>query len=157
MRPEPRHSRQHRTCAPLLANDFVDAMSTFTVPVGLGGDKKLFADGSAPHSYKLTRSRKSRTGPTIAHGARRRGHGCRHRPRRAEKAEAARQERMKREAYWTLDSAIRLRNATPSVFHQRHIGRVLRSSGNDSADEDLHGHAMENIVQADALLLGRVT
>jgi hypothetical protein len=25
-------------------------------------------------------------------------------------------------------SAIRLRNATPSVFHQRHIGRVLRSS-----------------------------
>ena len=24
--------------------------------------------------------------------------------------------------------AVRLRNATPSVFHQRHIGRVLRSS-----------------------------
>src|SRR5919107_2230621 len=26
--------------------------------------------------------------------------------------------------------AVRLRNATPSVFHQRHIGRVLRSSCN---------------------------
>jgi dihydrofolate reductase len=32
----------------LLANDLVDAMSTFTVPVVLGGGKKLFADGSAP-------------------------------------------------------------------------------------------------------------
>src|SRR5229473_1078339 len=27
-------------------------------------------------------------------------------------------------------SAVHLRNATPSVFHQRHIGRVLRSSSN---------------------------
>src|SRR5436853_7048781 len=27
-------------------------------------------------------------------------------------------------------SAVLLRNATPSVFHQRHIGRVLRSSCN---------------------------
>ena len=52
--------------------------------------------------------------------------------------------------------AVRLRNATPSVFHQRHIGRVLRSSGN-SADEDLHRHAAENLEQADALLFGRVT
>src|SRR5438034_5478457 len=31
----------------LLANDLVDAMSIFTVPVVLGGGKKLFADGSA--------------------------------------------------------------------------------------------------------------
>jgi dihydrofolate reductase len=35
----------------LLANDLVDAMSLFTVPVVLGGGKKLFADGSAPHSW----------------------------------------------------------------------------------------------------------
>src|ERR671911_2121630 len=27
--------------------------------------------------------------------------------------------------------AVRLRNATPSVFHQRHIGRMLRSSCDD--------------------------
>lgn len=51
----------------LLANDLVDAMSIFTVPVVLGGGKKLFADGSAPHSYKLTGSRVSSTGVMIAH------------------------------------------------------------------------------------------
>ncbi len=60
----------------VLANDLVDAMSIFTVPVVLGGGKKLFADGSAPHSYKLTRSRASSTGLMIAHyEARRRGQG----------------------------------------------------------------------------------
>src|SRR5207245_4981227 len=46
----------------LLANDLVDAMSIFTVPVVLGGGKKLFADGSAPNSFKLTRSRVSPNG-----------------------------------------------------------------------------------------------
>ena len=51
----------------LLANDLVDAMSIFTVPVVLGGGKKLFADGSAPHSNKLTRSRVSSTGVMIAY------------------------------------------------------------------------------------------
>ena len=51
----------------LLANDLVDAMTIFTAPVVLGGGKKLFADGSAPHSYKLTRSRVSSTGVMIAH------------------------------------------------------------------------------------------
>ena len=51
----------------LLANDLVDAMSIFTIPVVLGGGKKLFADGSAPHSYTLTRSRASSTGVMIAH------------------------------------------------------------------------------------------
>ncbi len=50
----------------LLANDdLVDAMTIFTVPVVLGGGKKLFADGSAPHAYKLTRSRVSSTGIMI--------------------------------------------------------------------------------------------
>ena len=51
----------------LLANDLVDAMCIFTVPVVLGSGKKLFADGSAPHSYTLTRSRVSSMGVMIAH------------------------------------------------------------------------------------------
>src|ERR671931_1156525 len=51
----------------LLANDLVDAMTIFTVPVVLGGGKTLFADGSAPRAYKLTRSRVSSTGVVIGH------------------------------------------------------------------------------------------
>jgi dihydrofolate reductase len=51
----------------LLANDLVDAMSLFTVPAVLGGGKKLFADGSTPHSFKLTSSRVSTTGILIGH------------------------------------------------------------------------------------------
>jgi dihydrofolate reductase len=51
----------------LLANDMVDAMSIFTVPVVLGVGKKLFADGSAPHSFKLTKSRVSPNGLIVAH------------------------------------------------------------------------------------------
>ena len=51
----------------LLANDLVDAISIFTVPVVLGSGKKLFADGSVPHSYKLIRSRISSTGLMIGH------------------------------------------------------------------------------------------
>src|SRR3954468_5358615 len=51
----------------LLANDLVDAMSIFTVPVVLGGGKKLFADGSTPHSFKLTRSRVSPNGLIVGH------------------------------------------------------------------------------------------
>src|SRR5258707_11013380 len=51
----------------LLANDLVDAMSIFTVPVVLGGGKKLFADGSAPHSFKLTKSRVSPNGLIVGH------------------------------------------------------------------------------------------
>jgi len=50
----------------LLANDIVDAMTIFTVPVVLGSGKKLFADGSAPHAFKLTGSRVSSTGVIIA-------------------------------------------------------------------------------------------
>jgi dihydrofolate reductase len=51
----------------LLANDLVDAISIFTVPIVLGRGKKLFADGSAPHSFKLTRSRVSPNGLMIGH------------------------------------------------------------------------------------------
>lgn len=51
----------------LLANDLVDAMSLFTVPAVLGGGKKLFADGSAPHSFKLTRSRVAPNGLIVGH------------------------------------------------------------------------------------------
>src|SRR6266480_7333665 len=51
----------------LLANDLVDAISIFTIPVVLGGGKKLFADGSAPHSFKLTRSRVSPSGLIVGH------------------------------------------------------------------------------------------
>src|SRR3954464_10256117 len=51
----------------LLSNDLVDAISIFTVPVVLGGGKKLFADGSAPHSFKLTNSRVSPNGLIVGH------------------------------------------------------------------------------------------
>ena len=51
----------------LFANDLVDAISIFTLPVVLGGGKKLFADGSAPHSFKLTSSRVSSNGIVIGH------------------------------------------------------------------------------------------
>jgi dihydrofolate reductase len=51
----------------LFANDLVDAMSIFTVPVVLGGGKKLFADGSAPHSFNLTSSRVSSSGVVVSH------------------------------------------------------------------------------------------
>ena len=82
----------------LLANDLVDGMAIFTVPVVLGSGKKLFADGSAPHAYKLTGSRVSSTGVMIAHyerdGEIKVGKMELNHP---SKAEAARQERMKRE------------------------------------------------------------
>jgi dihydrofolate reductase len=51
----------------LFANDLVDAISIFTVPVVLGSGKKLFVDGSAPHSFKLTRSRVSPNGLIVGH------------------------------------------------------------------------------------------
>jgi dihydrofolate reductase len=82
----------------LLANDLVDAISMFTVPVVLGGGKKLFADGSVPHRYDLIRSRVSTTGLTIAHyqrgGEVRIGDTALAEPSRAERA---RRERMRRE------------------------------------------------------------
>ena len=82
----------------LLAGDLVDAMSLFTVPVVLGGGKKLFADGSVPHSFKLTSSRVSTTGVVIGHyergGEIKIGAAPLDSP---SKREIARQERMKRE------------------------------------------------------------
>jgi hypothetical protein len=37
------------------------------VPIVLGRGKKLFADGSTPHSFELTRSRVSPNGLIVAH------------------------------------------------------------------------------------------
>src|SRR4029450_61217 len=82
----------------LLAHDLVDAISIFTVPVVLGGGKKLFADGSAPHSFKLTSSRMSSTGVLIGHYER--GGEIKIADTALDspsKREIARQERMKRE------------------------------------------------------------
>jgi dihydrofolate reductase len=82
----------------LLAEDLVDQISLFTVPVVLGGGKKLFADGSAPHSYKLAGSRVSKSGIIVAHyeraGAVKVDDTALPAPSEAEKA---RQARMKRE------------------------------------------------------------
>ena len=92
----------------LLANDLVDAMSIFTVPVVLGSGKKLFADGSAPHAFKLTSSRVSSTGVLIGHyerdGEVKIRDGALDSP---SKREIARQERMKRESYPAFRSPIR--------------------------------------------------
>ena len=64
----------------------------------LGGGKKMFADGSAPHSLKLTSSRVSSTGVLIGHyerdGEIKIGDTVLASP---SKREIARQERMKRE------------------------------------------------------------
>ena len=82
----------------LFANDLVDAIKIFTIPVVLGSGKKLFADGSVPHAYKLTSSRVSSSGLMIAHyersGEIKIGDTALEKP---SKAEEARQERMKRE------------------------------------------------------------
>ena len=54
----------------LLARDLVDATSIFTVPVVLGGGKKLFAHASAPRAFRLTSSHVSSKGVLIGHFAR---------------------------------------------------------------------------------------
>ena len=83
----------------LLANDLVDAMSIFTFPIVLGGGKRLFADGSAPHSFKLTGSRVSPNGLIVGHyereGEIKIGDTTLDSP---SEREIARQERMKRES-----------------------------------------------------------
>jgi dihydrofolate reductase len=82
----------------LLAEDLVDEMKIFSIPVVLGGGKKLFADGSAPHAYTLIASRVASSGVVVAHYERSGeipiGSAALDKPT---KAEEARQERMKRE------------------------------------------------------------
>jgi dihydrofolate reductase len=82
----------------LFAADLVDAFRIFCIPVVLGGGKKLFADGSAPHGYKLTHSRVSTTGIIAAHYERAGdvplGNAA---PDAPSDAERARRERVKRE------------------------------------------------------------
>src|SRR5215467_3424996 len=83
----------------LLASDLVDAISIFTLPIVLGGGKKLFADGSAPHAFKLTRSRVSPNGLIVGHyeraGAIKMGDTTLDSP---SEREMARRKRMKRES-----------------------------------------------------------
>jgi dihydrofolate reductase len=82
----------------LLANDLVDAISIYTVPVVLGGGKKLFADGSAPHSFNLVRSRVAANGLIVAHYERAGDIETADTAQETPSArEVARQERMKRE------------------------------------------------------------
>lgn len=82
----------------LLANDLVDAMTIFTVPVVLGGGKRLFADGAAPHSFNLAGSRVCASGIMVGRYERagdvRIADTAMATPSDAERA---RQERMKRE------------------------------------------------------------
>lgn len=82
----------------LLAHDLVDAISLFTVPVVLGGGKKLFVDGSAPREFKLVRSLVSPSGVIAAHyeraGVVRQADTMQGAP---SDREIARRERMKRE------------------------------------------------------------
>lgn len=49
----------------LMAHDLVDTLSLLTVPLILGRGKKLFADGSAPHTWTLEHSRVSQRGVVI--------------------------------------------------------------------------------------------
>ena len=81
----------------LLANDLVDAMSIFTVPVVLGGGRKLFADGSAPHAFRLTRSRVSPKGVIVGHYEREGEVRIEARPDSPSEREMARRERVQRE------------------------------------------------------------
>jgi dihydrofolate reductase len=54
----------------LFGADLVDELSIHTMPVILGGGKKLFADGSAPHELALTSSRVAPSGAVITRYAR---------------------------------------------------------------------------------------
>jgi hypothetical protein len=68
------------------------------MPVVLGGGKKLFADGSAPHEFKLTRSRVAPSGAMVTYyeraGAVKTGDAPLDKP---SPREEARQARMKKE------------------------------------------------------------
>jgi len=83
----------------LFAHDLVDALMLISVPVVLGGGKKLFADGSVPHAYRLTGSRVTDMGVVIAHYERGGDVKIGTAPAldRPSELERARRERMKRE------------------------------------------------------------
>src|SRR5205807_2288652 len=116
----------------LLANDLVDAMSIFTVPVVLGGGKKLFADGSAPHSFKLTRSRVSPNGLIVGHyergGEIKIGDTTLNSP---SEREIARQQRMKREAKGLPTPWIRPRH--PRTHHPSCSNGIISSASGKCA------------------------
>lgn len=50
----------------LLAHDLIDRMLVWTFPVMIGSGKRLFAEGTQPRSFRLTDSKTSATGVTIA-------------------------------------------------------------------------------------------
>jgi dihydrofolate reductase len=50
----------------LLAHDLIDEINTFTFPIVLGNDKKLFGDGARPAAFKLVDNKVTTTGVTIA-------------------------------------------------------------------------------------------
>lgn len=83
----------------LFSNDLVDAMTLIIVPVVLGAGKKMFADGSVPHAFQLTRSRVTDMGVVIAHYERAGDikTGMADALDRPSERERARRERMKRE------------------------------------------------------------
>jgi dihydrofolate reductase len=83
----------------LLTNDLVDAISTFTVPVVLGSGKKLFVDGSAPHSFRVTSSTVTPNGLIVGHYEKEGDVKVASPPMPSpSEREIARRERMKREA-----------------------------------------------------------
>ena len=50
----------------LLANNLVDELCLMTYPIILGQGKKLFADGAAPRTFKLTEGYIGKTGVLVA-------------------------------------------------------------------------------------------
>jgi dihydrofolate reductase len=50
----------------LLANDLVDELQVWTIPITIGEGKRLFEEGTKPATWKLTGSRVSTTGTLIA-------------------------------------------------------------------------------------------
>ena len=83
----------------LFENDLVDALSVFTVPVVLGGGKKLWDGGAAPQAFRLEASRVTPNGVIVGHYER--GGAVKTAAAPAldspSARERARQERMKRE------------------------------------------------------------
>jgi dihydrofolate reductase len=82
----------------LLANDLIDEINLYMVPVVLGNGKRLFGDGAKPAAFTLVNSRMTITGVTIARyqrgGAVVTGDYAMDPPTRAE---VARRERLSRE------------------------------------------------------------